>query len=60
MPVQACRKDSRPGYRYGSSGKCYTYPAGNASKRKAAKQKAIDQGLAIERNRGGKFESSSD
>lgn len=47
MPVMACRKDSKPGYKYGASGFCYTYVAGNEASRKRAKQKAYIQGAAI-------------
>jgi len=47
MPVQPCRKDGKPGYRYGKSGKCYTYTPGNEKSRKSAKRKAYLQGAAI-------------
>lgn len=47
MPVERCTVNGKPGYRYGKTGKCYTYTPGNKQSRKKAKQKAIDQGLAI-------------
>lgn len=47
MPVETCQKDGKPGYRYGKTGKCYTYTAGNEGARKRAKQKAHEQGAAI-------------
>ncbi len=48
MPVQLCRKDGKPGYKYGESGHCYTYEVGNEASRKKAKQKAHLQGAAIQ------------
>ena len=48
MPVRSCRSGGKPGYKYGQSGKCYTYTAGDASSRKKAKSKAAKQGRAIE------------
>ena len=47
MPVQACKIGEKPGFKWGESGKCYTYEAGNEEASKAAKKKALDQGLAI-------------
>lgn len=55
MPIQACKAKGKPGYKYGDEGKCYTYASGNKTSRKRAKQLAINQGLAIERERGGEF-----
>lgn len=52
MPIQNCTKDSDPGYKYGEDGYCYTYNPGDEESRKAAKQKAIMQGVAIERQTG--------
>src|SRR5215211_7019988 len=46
MPVQTCQSDGKSGYRWGSRGKCYTYPAGNDRARREAKRKAIVQGIA--------------
>ena len=47
MPVKECSDEGKPGYKYGDSGKCYTYEEGNESSRKTAKRKAIIQGYAI-------------
>ncbi len=47
MPVQRCRFDSKPGYRWGSKGKCYTYNPENKASETKAKNKALDQGVAI-------------
>jgi hypothetical protein len=47
MPVQSCRKDNKPGYKYGEGGACYTYTAGNKVSRDRAYSKAVKQGQAI-------------
>lgn len=47
MPVKPCRSGGKPGYKYGDSGTCYTYIAGNTQSRVAAKNKAAKQGRAI-------------
>lgn len=52
MPVMACRKNEKPGYKWGEEGVCYTYTPGNEASRKKAKQKAHIQGAAI-KARGG-------
>jgi len=46
MPVHACQLNKKPGYKWGSSGKCYTYTPGNEASRKAAHAKAEKQGRA--------------
>jgi len=53
MPVKRCRKNGKPGYKFGNSGKCYTYTAGNDTSRNRAKNKAHIQGAAI-KGRGGR------
>ena len=40
MPLKKCTIDSKAGYKWGDTGKCYTGPEG--------KKKAIKQGVAIE------------
>ena len=40
MPVKTCEDDGRPGYKWGSKGKCYTYATGDDAGRKKAKEKA--------------------
>jgi hypothetical protein len=60
MPVQDCREDGKPGYKYGDEGFCYTYTPGNEKSRKSAKQKAYLQGVAIEKRRGGELHESTD
>lgn len=51
MPVQRCRAGGRPGYKWGRTGKCYTYRAGDQAGSKRAKKKALNQGLAIGKGR---------
>jgi hypothetical protein len=54
MPVMACTLEGKPGYKYGDSGKCYTYSPGDEPGRKEAKRKAHIQGAAIEARTGEK------
>ncbi len=56
MPVQSCTINKKAGYKYGESGKCYTYEVGDEEGRKRAKQKAYIQGAAISANTGEKME----
>jgi len=50
MPVQPCRKDGKPGFRWGKTGKCYTYTLGNEAARKEAERRARIQGYAIQKD----------
>lgn len=47
MPVQSCRSEKLPGFRWGEQGKCYTYTPNNVNERNRAKQLAYKQGNAI-------------
>lgn len=47
MPLQKCETDGKTGWRYGASGTCYTYTAGDATSEKAARRLAVKQALAI-------------
>lgn len=47
MPIVRVQKNGKPGFRYGSRGKVYTYTAGHAKSRLVAKKKAIKQAVAI-------------
>jgi len=58
VPVQECEENKKPGYRWGSSGRCYTYSADDEEARKRAKQKAAIQGYAIEMSQKRAHESS--
>lgn len=42
-----CNKNGKPGYKWGESGKCYTYTPGNKSSRERAKNAAKRQGRKI-------------
>lgn len=46
MPVHACALDGKPGYRWGGSGKCYTYKPGDKAAEERAKAQARAQGRA--------------
>jgi len=47
MPVKECEDSGKPGYKYGDSGKCYTYTPKDEVSRNKAKRQAIIQGIAI-------------
>jgi hypothetical protein len=51
MPVESCQADGKPGYRWGKTGKCYTYAPGDEAARKEAKRRAIVQGSTYELGR---------
>src|SRR6266511_2305050 len=46
MPVTSCTSDGKPGYKWGDTGKCYTYAAGDSDAAAEAKRKAFVQGVA--------------
>ncbi len=48
MPLKHCQRDKKPGYKWGDSGKCYTYTSGDKASRQMAKNNAKQQGRAIE------------
>jgi len=52
MPVQSCRKNEKPGFRWGKRGYCYTYEPGDMNSKKRAKEQAAKQGRAIKANQG--------
>jgi len=47
MPVNECQLDGKSGYKWGDGGKCYTYNSDNEQSKKDAKQKALNQGIAM-------------
>ena len=57
MPVIRCKEDGKPGYKWGNSGKCYTYTSGDKQSREDAKSKAEAQGRAAHASG---YEGSSD
>ena len=48
MPVQDCQENGKPGKRWGESGKCYTYTPGDKASLDRARNRALEQGRAIE------------
>ena len=47
MPLQRCETDDRPGWKWGESGKCYPYTAGDEASEQAARKKAMAQAAAM-------------
>lgn len=45
MPVQTCQQNGKPGYKWGKTGKCYTYS--NKQEKASAFDKAAKQGRAV-------------
>lgn len=56
MPVKQVKVDGKTGFRWGKTGKFYPYTPGNTASMKRAKQRAIDQGLAVSYKQGTKPE----
>ena len=50
MPINSCSDGGSSGYKWGDSGKCYTYTAGDKASRSAAREKARMQGVAARLN----------
>lgn len=46
MPVKICSDNDNPGFKWGDSGKCYTYTRGDSESMGEAKRKATLQGIA--------------
>ena len=46
MPIKQCSSNGKPGFKWGNSGKCYTYTPGNKQSMEAARKKAQKQGAA--------------
>lgn len=47
MPIERCRKNGKPGFRFGKSGACYTYTSSDPQSRQRARKKAEVQERAI-------------
>ena len=45
MPIQTCTLDGKPGFKWGDSGKCYTYDPNNDKSRSSARAQAAQQAL---------------
>ena len=48
MPIKECQENNKPGFKYGDTGKCYTYDPTDDKSKNLAKEKAAKQGRAIE------------
>jgi len=42
-----CEENGKPGFKWGGSGKCYTYSANDTKSKEEAKKKALLQAAAI-------------
>ncbi len=51
MPTERTTKNGKPGFRFGPTGRVYTYTPGNRRSRNAARDKAARQGRAIKRKK---------
>lgn len=51
MPVQSCNEKGKPGFKWGSSGTCFTYTKGDKKGQGAARAKAAKQGDADDEER---------
>lgn len=51
MPAQRCRANGRRGWKWGRTGKCYTYRTGDKAGSKRAMALARKQGFAIEKSK---------
>ena len=52
MPMERCVAKSRPGFRWGVQGKCFTYAPNDDAGRRRARGQAERQGHAIQAARG--------
>lgn len=48
MPIISCELDGKPGYKWGDSGKCYTFTPGDVEDMKSARSSASAQGSAAQ------------
>jgi len=46
MPIQNCSINTKPGFKWGNTGKCYTYNPSNEASKTKARNKARHQGIA--------------
>ena len=47
MAVNECQLNGKPAFKWGKTGECFTYNPGDESSKDRARQKAVDQGIAI-------------
>ena len=50
MPVMQCTEEGKPGWKFGESGKCYTYTENDKQSEATAKLRAAKQGAAEQSN----------
>lgn len=60
MPLMPCRRDYKPGYKWGEEGHCYTYTPGDGPAKERARQRALAQGRAIQAQSEGKVTKTTD
>lgn len=53
MPVMPCRKNGKPGFKWGDEGFCYTYTPGDPASKTKARLNAEAQGQAIKASQEG-------
>lgn len=46
MPVKSCEENKEPGFKWGDTGKCYTYNPKNEGDKRNAKKKAFGSRLS--------------
>lgn len=51
MPVMDCESEGKPGFKFGEEGHCYTFTPGDEASRERARERAEEQGRAIEASR---------
>ena len=47
MPIQECQVEGKPGFKWGNSGKCYTYDKDSDASKKTARKECMRQGVVI-------------
>jgi microcompartment protein CcmL/EutN len=47
MPIRRCEETGKPGFKWGEQGKCYVYTSGDAASIRAAKEKCLQQAVAM-------------
>lgn len=53
MPIKRCKSNGKLGFKFGDTGKCFTYTTGDKSSRERARRQAEAQGRAIKANKKG-------
>jgi len=58
MPIKRCTEKNQPGFKWGDEGKCYVYNPADKVSQKMAREKALNQGRAIEAQRTNEIDDS--